>query len=194
MLRQKVSGVTLAFGSRPVYPTGLDCLAISARRGHERRMKFVLLDRIVELEPGLRIRTIKSLSLAEEYLADHFPTFPVLPGVMMMEALVQASAWLVRCTEDYAHSLLTLAEARNVTYKSFVSPGRILELDVTARKIEAASSEFEGTGRCGDEEMVKARWTLRHGNMADRDPAFKDMDQKLISDLRQQYRLLDATR
>lgn len=156
-------------------------------------MKFVLLDRILELEPGHRIRACKSLSLAEEYLADHFPTFPVLPGVLMVEALVQASAWLVRRTEDFAHSLIVLGEAKNVTYKSFVSPGRILELDVTARKIEADSSEFEGTGRCGDEEMVKARWTLKHRNLADGDATMAPLDRRLTDELRRQYRLLDAT-
>ncbi|MBN1491898.1 MAG: beta-hydroxyacyl-ACP dehydratase, partial [Phycisphaerae bacterium] len=133
-------------------------------------MKFVLLDKIVELEPGQRIRAVKALTLAEEYLADHFPTFPVMPGVLMVEAMVQASAWLVRTSEDYAHSVIVLAEARNVTYKSFVSPGRVLELDVKARRIDADTSEFEGLGRSGDEEMVKGRWTLRHSNLADRDP------------------------
>lgn len=153
-------------------------------------MKFMLLDRIVELEPGARIRAVKALTLAEEYLADHFPTFPVLPGVLMVEAMVQASSWLVRASEDFAHSLVVLGEARNVTYKSFVSPGRVLELDVKARKIEAQASEFEGQGRCGDEEMVKARWTLMHRNLADRDPALADVDREVVERLKHQYRLL----
>ncbi len=156
-------------------------------------MKFVLLDRIIELEPGSRIRAIKGLTLAEEYLADHFPTFPVMPGVLMVEALVQASAWLVRATEEFAHSLIVLGEARNVTYKSFVSPGRILELEVKARRIEAESSEFDGLGHCGDEEMVKARWTLRHRNLADRDAAMAEIDRAIVDHLRGQYRLLKAT-
>ncbi|MAF57059.1 MAG: hypothetical protein CMK03_03890 [Ponticaulis sp.] len=67
-------------------------------------MKFHLVDRIESLEPGRRIVTIKALSLAEEYLADHFPAFPVLPGVMMIEALVQSAAWLVRVEQDFARS------------------------------------------------------------------------------------------
>ena len=110
-------------------------------------MRFVLIDRITELVPGERIRAVKALSLAEEYLADHFPRFPVMPGVLMIEALVQASAWLVRETESYAHSLLLLAEAKNVTYKSFVSPGQVLEVTVEAKAIEADTSRFVGTGR-----------------------------------------------
>ena len=58
-------------------------------------MRFILLDRVRELEAGKRIVAEKALSLAEEYLADHFPTFPVLPGVLMVEALVQSAAMLV---------------------------------------------------------------------------------------------------
>lgn len=59
-------------------------------------MRFTLVDKVVELEPGRRIVAIKNLSLAEEYLADHFPGFPVMPGVFMLEAMTQASAWLIR--------------------------------------------------------------------------------------------------
>jgi len=153
-------------------------------------MKFILIDRITELVPGERIRAVKSLSLAEEYLADHFPRFPVMPGVLMIEALVQASAWLVRETESYAHSLLLLAEAKNVTYKSFVSPGQTLEVLVEAKAIEADTSRFVGTGRCGETEMVKAHWSLKHVNLADEDAGMEALDRKLIASARQQMALL----
>lgn len=153
-------------------------------------MKFVLIDRITELVPGKRIRAVKALSLAEEYLADHFPRFPVMPGVLMIEAMVQASAWLVRATENYGHSLLLLAEARNVTYKSFVSPGQVLEVEVEAKAIESTGSRFSGVGRCAGQEMVKAHWSLRHLNLADENPALADLDRKLIAQARAQMELL----
>jgi 3-hydroxyacyl-[acyl-carrier-protein] dehydratase len=153
-------------------------------------MKFTLIDRITELVPGERISAVKAVSLAEEYLRDHFPTFPVLPGVLMIEAMVQASMHLVRASEGFAHSLLVLGEAKNVTYKSFVVPGRVLEVSVQAKKIERETSQFVGVGRCGDQEMVKAHWSLRHLNLADSDPAMADIDQKLIASARQQMSLL----
>ncbi len=153
-------------------------------------MKFILIDRITELLPGQRISAVKALSLAEEYLADHFPRFPVLPGVMMIEALTQASAYLVRATENFAHSMVVLSEVSNVVYKSFVSPGQIFELSVEAKEIGPQSSRFIGTGRCGDMEMVKARWSLRHFNLADEDPAMRDMDAKLVATARERFNLL----
>src|SRR5690349_17293898 len=89
-------------------------------------MRFALIDRILELEPGAKVVAQKNLSLAEEYLADHFPGFPVMPGVLMLEAMTQAGAWLVRATEDFAHSIVVLSEARNVKYGNFVEPGQTL--------------------------------------------------------------------
>ena len=56
--------------------------------------------------PVKSLVAVKNLSLAEEYLADHFPGFPVMPGVLMLEALTQAGAWLVRDMEDFAHSVV----------------------------------------------------------------------------------------
>ena len=153
-------------------------------------MKFKLIDRITELVPGKRISAIKALSLAEEYLADHFPGFPVLPGVLMIEAAVQASSWLVRATEDFAHSMILLSEAKNVTYRSFVSPGNIFELDVEAKEIGTDFSRFVGVGHCGPTQMVKAHWSLRHFNLAEDDPSLKNIDEKLIATARQQMELL----
>lgn len=153
-------------------------------------MKFVLIDRITELVPGKRISAAKALSLAEEYLADHFPTFPVMPGVLILQTLVEASSWLVRETEGYAHSMLLLAEAKNVTYKSFVSPGQTLEVSVEAKAIEAATSRFVGTGRYGDTEVIKAHWSLRHFNLADEEPTLADLDRRLIQAARRQMGLL----
>ena len=77
-------------------------------------MRFTLLDRVVAIEPGKSITAIKTLTLSEEYLADHFPRFPVMPGVLMLEAMTQAAAWTIRLGEDFAHSIVVLRSAKNV--------------------------------------------------------------------------------
>ena len=56
----------------------------------------------LSMDRDLAWSRVKNLSLAEEYLSDHFPGFPVMPGVLMLEALTQAGAWLVRELEDFA--------------------------------------------------------------------------------------------
>ncbi|MEE8169118.1 MAG: 3-hydroxyacyl-ACP dehydratase FabZ family protein [Phycisphaerae bacterium] len=153
-------------------------------------MKFVLVDRINELVPGERVQTEKALSLAEEYLADHFPTFPVMPGVLMLEAMVQSAAWLMRATTDFAHSVVVLAEARNITYKSFVSPGRVLAVRVEVVEQGPGEWRLKGRGSCGEQEMVRGQLRMRQYNLRSGNPAWADVDAELVRQARTTFRLL----
>lgn len=156
-------------------------------------MKFVLIDRVTELEPGQRITAEKALSLAEEYLADHFPTFPVLPGVLMLEAMVQASAWLVRVARNFEPALVVLHEARNVTYKSFLAPGKVLRVVSQCKSLDQDSSTFAASGYVDQREIVKARLTLRHVSLADQDASLLETDERLREHFRKQWHLLTAS-
>ena len=106
-------------------------------------MKFILIDKVIALDRGSRLRAIKSVSLAEEYLADHFPAFPVLPGVLLLQGLIESASWLVRDGEDFAHSMVLLNRARNVKYKSFAAPGTQIEYHVEALDIQDTASRFK---------------------------------------------------
>jgi len=150
-------------------------------------MRFTLVDRIVEFASRERIVTVKSISLAEDYLADHFPTFPVLPGVLMLELMAESAAWLVREAYDFAPVRVLLREARNVTYKSFVKPGDLLRVEVGCRKMEPERSDFEGVGFRGDTEVVRARFGLRHGVDS------READQTRVDSSRRRFALLSAS-
>ena len=151
-------------------------------------MKFSLIDRIVELSRGERIVAVKAVSLAEEYLGDHFPTFPVLPGVLMLEALVEAAAWLVRDAQDFAFNVILLRQAKNVTYKIFVKPGNLLRLEVTCRRLARGGSDFAGVGYCNQDEVVKARFGLTHVCLAERGLAA--LDERLAKAAKAQFAYL----
>jgi len=153
-------------------------------------MRFYLVDRIVALEPSERIVAVKNLSLAEEYLADHFPAYPVLPGVMMLEALVQSAAWLVHATRDFAETLVLLEEARNIRYPSFVRPGHGLEMELKALEIGKERSRFQGVGRTQGQAAIQARLTLLHRNVADENPSLAELDAALREHLRQRFRMI----
>src|SRR6478736_1507078 len=131
-------------------------------------MRFVLIDRIIDLKPGQSLVAIKNLSLAEEYLADHCPGFPVMPGVLMLEALTQAGAWLIRDTEDFAHSIIVLKHAKTIKYGSFVEPGRQLELKVEMVSNDGSDASFKGVGMIDGQEMVKGRIVLTRYNLRDK--------------------------
>jgi 3-hydroxyacyl-[acyl-carrier-protein] dehydratase len=161
-------------------------------------MRFVLVDRILDVEPRRcrlagsatlaspfpGLTAIKNLSLSEEYLGDHFPGFPVMPGVLMLEALTQAGAWLIRELEDFAHSIILLKQAKTIKYGSFVEPGRQLELKVELTAHDARDCTLRGIGLIDGQEMVKGRFTLTRYNLRDRDPALHSTDASIVTGLR----------
>ncbi len=121
-------------------------------------MRFELIDRVLEQE-GDRLVAVKSVTAAEEYLGDHFPGFPVLPGVMMLEALVQAGRRLV-AQRGLCDGNLVLAEVRNVRYGNMVRPGQSLRVEVTLQQATAGRYDFKGAGHVDDSVAVQGRFIL----------------------------------
>lgn len=109
-------------------------------------MHFGFVDRVLELSPD-RVVTIKQVTLAEEYLQDHFPEFPVLPGVLMVESFVQAARHLMSQRTDCTDSRLVLGSVRALKYGNFVRPGESLRVEVTLNKVlPSGEFEFKGEG------------------------------------------------
>jgi len=153
-------------------------------------MRFILIDKVVSLEAGKQIKAVKNVSLSEEYLADHFPTFPVLPGVLLLEGLIESASWLVRRTENFAHSMIFLEQARNVKYKSFLAPGSQIEYTVKVRTIEENVSSFSGFGTSEGDIIIEARFALKHFNLADGNSAMAAVDAQVIESLKKRWELL----
>lgn len=106
-------------------------------------MHFDLVDRVLEQSPD-RIVTLKQVTAAEEYLQDHFPTFPVLPGVLMLEAMVQAAR---RLCDARGQPRMVLGQVRALKYARFVKPGCALRVEVSLHKYhDDGTSEFKGEG------------------------------------------------
>jgi len=148
-------------------------------------MRFQLIDRVTDATPE-RVVAIKNVTLAEEYLADHFPAFPVLPGVLMLEAATQAAAWatylkvgLLNAGYD-GPTVALLKSARNVRYGHFVVPGRTLT--VTA---EAAGEAFKVAGTVDDKPAFtgKIELSLRRAGDA-------EGDRRVAEALRARWKLL----
>jgi len=108
--------------------------------------------------------------MGEEYLADHFPTFPVMPGVLMLQTLVEAGSWLLRGSEDFRHSVITLREARNVKYGNFMEPGRRMTVTVELIERGETMATLKGKGESDGQQTVSAKLVLSTTNLRDRDP------------------------
>lgn len=127
-------------------------------------MRFELIDRVLDRQED-SLTGIKAVTAAEEYLGDHFPGFPVLPGVMMLESLVQAGRLFVAGQEDPPDLPLVVTQVRNVRYGNMVRPGQALKVQVTLRKQDDGAYEFQGIGTVDEIVAVQGRFRLEPLNM-----------------------------
>lgn len=148
-------------------------------------MRFRQLDSITELQPGRRIVARRTLRAEEDYLLDHFPHFPVMPGVMMLEATYQAAMWMVRTGEDFAHPLVMLREARSVKFADFLAPGETLEVVAEAIREDGPLVTVKALARKGGRTTVSARLILERQDTGT-DPRL-ELDHDIRSRVRKQF-------
>ena len=153
-------------------------------------MKFSLIDKIECVEPNSMLRGTKSLAMGEEYLRDHFPKFPVMPGVLMIEAMAQASAWLIRISENFSHSMVLLKEVRNVKFGQVLRPGQTLT--ITTKIISQADDlvVLKSEGCIEGNSRIRAQLTMRRYNLVDFNPKLQCFDGKIIANLKDELVLV----
>lgn len=127
-------------------------------------MRYRQLDEIIELDPGNRLVARRTLDASEDYLSDHFPRFPVMPGVMMLEALYQAAMWMVRTGDDFSYPHVFLKEAKTVKFGDFLSPGETLEIKAEKFKEDGPLVTVKAQATKGDKVTVSARLILERSS------------------------------
>ena len=123
------------------------------------RYPILLVDRVLELETGKRIKAIKNVTINEQFFTGHFPHRPVMPGVLMLEALAQAAALLSFATLGETPDDKTVyyfAGIDGARFKRPVEPGDQLILDVTLDRHRAGIFKFKARAMVGEELAVEA--------------------------------------
>jgi 3-hydroxyacyl-[acyl-carrier-protein] dehydratase len=144
-------------GSAVPPPAVLDVEGILKILPH--RPPFVLVDRVVEHERGKRLVAWKNVSMGEPFFVGHFPGHPVMPGVLILEALAQASALLAILDlppEDVESKVTYLLGIDNARFRRTVVPGDRLELEVTVVKHKGAVWKTKGTARVDGQVVAEA--------------------------------------
>src|SRR6266705_6358926 len=124
------------------------------------RYPFLLVDRVVELQPREKIVGIKQVSINEPFFQGHFPGAPVMPGVLVIEALAQCGAILaLREIADRDHKLVLFTGIREARFRRPVVPGDTLILEVTALRIGSRVQRMRGEAKvdgqlCADAELM----------------------------------------
>jgi 3-hydroxyacyl-[acyl-carrier-protein] dehydratase len=124
---------------------GLVLEAIDIQQILPHRYPFLLVDRVVELEPGKRAVGIKNVSIGEPFFQGHFPDFPVMPGVLIIEAIAQVGAVAVLYQEEYRGRIAFFAGIDNVRFKRQVKPGDTLRLEVELSQFRRGVGTGSGT-------------------------------------------------
>ena len=120
------------------------------------RYPFLLVDRIEELEPGVRALGIKNVSQNEPFFQGHFPDYPVMPGVLIIEALAQVGAVGVMAGGEHRDKLALFAGIDGVRFRRQVLPGDVLTLEVEIGRLKGRAGRGTGRASVGDERVCEA--------------------------------------
>jgi 3-hydroxyacyl-[acyl-carrier-protein] dehydratase len=120
------------------------------------RYPFLLVDRIEELEPGVRAVGIKNVSQNEQFFQGHFPDYPVMPGVLIIEALAQVGAVGVMAGGEHRDKLALFAGIDGVRFRRQVLPGDVLTLEVEIGRLMGRAGRGTGRATVGDERVCEA--------------------------------------
>lgn len=126
------------------------------------RYPFLLVDRVLELEKGKSIKALKNVTINEPFFEGHFPNRPVMPGVLMLEALAQASALLSFDALDAApddRMIYYFAGIDNVRFRRPVEPGDQLILHAELLRMKAGIFKFKTRAMVADDLAVEAELT-----------------------------------
>ena len=141
----------------------LDIKGIMDRLPH--RYPMLLIDRVLEMVPGKSIVAIKNVSINEPFFTGHFPHHPVMPGVLIVEALAQTAGALVMHSkggqrQNRAVYFMTVDKAR---FRRPVRPGDLLRMEVKAIRARGAVFKFEGKAFVGDQLCAEAEFSAMIG-------------------------------
>jgi 3-hydroxyacyl-[acyl-carrier-protein] dehydratase len=123
------------------------------------RFPFLLVDRVLELEKGKRIKALKNVTINEPFFTGHFPHRPVMPGVLMLEAMAQAAALLAFDMQGVTPDDKTVyyfAGIDGARFKRPVEPGDQLIMEVTLERLKAGVFKFKGVTRVDDNMVCEA--------------------------------------
>ncbi len=128
------------------------------------RYPFLLVDRVVEVEVGKRIVAIKNVTVNEPFFTGHFPGHPIMPGVLICEAVVQAGGILARLTaaeiDDNAQVLAMLTSLDRVRFRHQVTPGDQLRLEVETVRRRNAFWKMRGAARVEGKTAAELEFTV----------------------------------
>lgn len=127
------------------------------------RYPFLLIDRVLEIEEGKSITAIKNVTMNEQFFQGHFPVEPVMPGVLIIEAMAQAGAIAILSMEEYKGKLVYFGGIDKAKFRAKVVPGDTLRFEVEIVKLKKVAGIGKGVVYVGDKKVAEAELTFMIG-------------------------------
>lgn len=123
-------------------------------------MRYLLVDRILSLDPGRHAIGLKNVTMSEDFLAHHFPRHPVMPGMLIVEAMVQLAGWVVAVERDF-QARTWLQSIQRAKFKRFVRPGDCLRIEVNRLQASDDQATFAGRAEVDSQEVTTAEFSVQ---------------------------------
>lgn len=127
------------------------------------RHPFLLIDRIIEMEEGKRVKAVKGVTYNEPFFQGHFPQKPVMPGVLIVEAMAQAGAYAVLSMAQNKGKIAFLGAVDKAKFRGHVVPGDTLTLEVEIIKMKTSAGIGKGTAYVDGKKVAEAEITFMIG-------------------------------
>ncbi|MCR5201783.1 MAG: 3-hydroxyacyl-ACP dehydratase FabZ [Lachnospiraceae bacterium] len=127
------------------------------------RPPFLLVDKIVEMEPGVSATGIKNVTMNEPFFVGHFPGEPVMPGVLIIEAMAQTGAVSILSKDEYKGKIAYFGGIKSAKFKNKVVPGDTLRMEVEISKMKMNIGTGKGTAYVGDKVAATAEFMFMVG-------------------------------
>lgn len=127
------------------------------------RQPFLLIDRVLEVVPGERVVAMKNVTYNEPFFQGHFPSEPVMPGVLIIEALAQTGAFAILSMEEYKGKIAFLGAVDKAKFRKQVTPGDTLRLEVEIIKLRGPAGIGKGIAYVDGKKAVEAEITFMIG-------------------------------
>jgi 3-hydroxyacyl-[acyl-carrier-protein] dehydratase len=128
------------------------------------RYPFLYVDRIIEVEVGVRALGYKNVTINEPFFKGHFPSYPIMPGVLIAEALAQVGAVAILMADEYRGKLGFFAGIDNFRFRQQVVPGDTLYLETVINRIKGTIVKSYGTAKVGDRIVAEGELMFAIGN------------------------------
>jgi len=135
------------------------------------RYPFLLVDRVTSIEPGVRAKGYKNLTANEQFFEGHFPFKPIMPGVLMVEALAQLGCIAILVKDEFKGSLGVFTGIDGLKFRTMVQPGDRLDLEVELIKLKGPIGKMKGIAKVGDKVACEGEISFAIIKNADPDKA-----------------------